>query len=301
MTIRIISLLLITIIVALASLASANTQVVSKASSLLHKGEFTAAVEFVEQAIEQDSNDAAIHNIAGNVFGTKAQNSSVFSAPGYAKKSLKAFKEAVRLEPSNPEYRMGLMAYYLMAPGIVGGDTDLGKAQALKIAELDPAKGFLASAMVYQYDEQKDKLRAHYDSAAKAFALNAEILFNSGVYYQGIEEFELANKAFSKIAALEKNSENELFLHQAYYQLGLNSFLSNTNTDEGIAYLNQFLNEASDDYRLPPKPWAKFRLAQLHLKKNDSKTAKTLMSEARAESDHKELNKQIKKAMKKLK
>lgn len=306
MKIRLIEALLLTAIFVLTHTASANTEVVElvieKTNTLLNSGAFDDAEDLIKEALKANASNAAIQYTAANVFGVQAQNSGMLSAMGYAKKTLKAYKEAVRLEPNNPEYRTGLMGYYLMAPGIVGGDVDSGKAEAEKIKTLDVVKGFLATAMVYQATEEEAKLLAHYQSADEQFSNNANIIFDRGIYYQQTEKYDLAHQDFSKVRTLKLDEDSKLLHHQANYQLGRTSVLSKQNIDEGISAFNLFMQNAPKDYRLPPMAWVKFRLAQLHAEKGDKETAMELMTEARKESsDSKELNKEIKKALKKLK
>ena len=295
-----IKFLFVALSVGFTPIVYADLSIVEKTNALMSKGELDAAEDMITSAIKKDSNNAALQHTAGMVFGQQAQNSSIFSAPGYAKKTLKTFKEAVRLEPSNPEYRMGLMAYYLMAPGIMGGDDDLGKAEAKIINELDPVKGFLATAMVFQSAEEKDKLKAHYDTAEQKFPQNAVISYNHAAYRQQLQEYQLAHKKFSDILELELSEDNKLLVHHARYQIGRTSVLSGANIDEGISALTEFLTQAPEHHQLPPKPWAKFRLALLHGEKGDKVKAKALMSEAKDESNDKKLKKEIKKAIKNL-
>lgn len=292
--------LFIAISLALTPIVYADMSIVEKTNALMSKGDLDTAEDMISKAIKKNSSNAALQHTAGVLFGQRAQNSSVFSAVGYAKKSLKFFKEAVRLEPSNPEYRMGLMAYYLMAPGIMGGDEDLGKAEAQKIKELDPVRGFLASAMVFQSADENEKLKAHYDTAEQKFPKNALISYNHAAYHQQLEEYQLAHIKFSDILDLELNEDNKLLLHHARYQIGRTSVLSGANINEGISALTAFLKQAPDHHQLPPKPWAKFRLALLHTENGDKVKARALMSEAKGESNDKKLKKEIKKAMKKL-
>ena len=107
----------------------------------LQQQEFDDAEEYIEQALKFAANQAEIHFDAALIMAAQAQNSSIFSAPGYAKKSLNGFKMAVQLAPSNLQYRQGLMTFYLAAPGIVGGDEALALVEALAIEKIDPVAG----------------------------------------------------------------------------------------------------------------------------------------------------------------
>jgi hypothetical protein len=45
----------------------------------------------------------------------------------------KKFEQAVELNPENFDARMGLLQFYLMAPGIMGGSKDKAREQAGEI------------------------------------------------------------------------------------------------------------------------------------------------------------------------
>jgi len=289
--------------------AFADKDTVEKAQSLLAQSDYKAASAFIDEALDKFPDNAAVHNSAGGVYGARAQNSSIITAPSHAKKSLKHLKEAVRLEPSNADYRMGLMMYYLAAPGIVGGDTDLGKLEAEEINQLNPVDGFVANAAVYQITDQPDALKGHYESIDSKIADHPEILLSQAGYYQTLEQYSLSSQVLDRLINLKpaENSSSEdvrestRLKHLAYYQYGMNSVLGKTNLDKGINAFRQFLTQSPNDYQLPPKPWAKLRLAQLYIENGNESAAKPLLAEVKTESNDKRLKKELKKTVKHLK
>ena len=158
----------------------------------LSEGEFDDAEEYIEKAQEYAPNDATVYFDTALIMGAQAQDSSIFSAPGYAKDALKAFKKAAELEPQTLKYRQGLMSFYLQAPGFLGGDEDLAMDEAKAIAQIDGAAGFIALANVYQSTDEEEQLKAHYALADENFADNASIYYSRGMYYQSQEDFAKA-------------------------------------------------------------------------------------------------------------
>ena len=294
-------LLIVCVFLSQTLVALANQGTIDNMLTQLYLREYKAAIKLVDDALEKHPQDASLHNAAGIAYSTRARHSSMFSAPGLAKKSLKHFKEAVRLEPNNADYRMDLMSYYLAAPGIVGGDSELGKAEAEKINELDPAKGFIATSVVYHSAEQIDKVKTHYANISAEIAKNEHVLMNRALHHETMEEFETAYAVLNEITSLTPTDENIFFIYQSHYRKGFISFMSNSRIDDGIDALNSFLKDTPKDYRLAPKPWAQFRLAQLLALKGDSDAARKLMTEAKSTSQDDDLNKKIKKALKSLK
>jgi len=267
------------------------------ANIALRQDEYDDAEEYIEKALNLAAMDAKIQFDAGKIMGAQAQDSSIFSAMGYAKKSLQAFKQAAQLEPDNIKYRQALMSFYLQAPGIAGGDVALAEAEANAIETLDPAKGFMAMASIYQKTDEV-KLTAHYAKLEQQFPDNAAVLFNRAMYFQSKEKFDLAITDFRKILTIKPTDEEDNSLYAALYQLGRTSLLSNDNIEEGIQSLQSFIETAPTHDSLPSKAWAKYRLGLLYVSQGDKKTAKELYQQAKNETKDETLLKNIKKSLK---
>lgn len=266
----------------------------------LNESELDEAEEYIEKAKELSPENARIHFDAARIMGAQAQDSSMFSAPGYAKNALKSFKRAAELEPETIDYRRGLMSFYLQAPGFLGGDEKLAMQEANAIEKLDPVKGFMALANVYQSTGASGLLEQHYSSVDGKLADNANVLFSRGLYYQTLEEYGKALADFRKIQTLERASEEDHTNYAALYQVGRSSVLSESNHKEGIDSLNQYIKTAPESDQLPSKAWAKYRLGILFKQTGDKKSAKTLYKEAQQETKDKQLLKSLKKSIKKL-
>ena len=108
------------------------------------------AEEKIEEALELAPQRADVHFLCGQVMGIQASQ-SIFSALSYAGKSLDCFKQAATLEPQNTDYKFGLMMFYLGAPGIAGGDTELAWQLVNDIAALDEQAGMRAKLNYYRH------------------------------------------------------------------------------------------------------------------------------------------------------
>jgi tetratricopeptide (TPR) repeat protein len=266
----------------------------------LKESELDQAEEYIEKAIENDPENAKVHFDAARIMGAQAQDSSVFSAPGYAKSALKFFKSAAELEPKTIKYRQGLMSFYLQAPSFLGGDVDLAMSEANAISKLDPSQGFIALANVYQNTDKKEQLKLHYASVEEKFADNANILFARGLYYQSEEDFVKAVNDFKRVQTLKPVDDTDQTIYAAQYQIGRTSVLSKGNYEEGKQALHQYIDTAPEADGLPSKAWAMYRLGILYKETDEKTTAKKLYKEAKMEAKDKQLQKSLKKAIKKL-
>ncbi len=269
------------------------------ANIALAQSEFDDAEEYIEKALKYATNDAKIQFNAGRIMGALAQDASIFSAMGYAKKSLQGFKKATILEPQNIKYRQALMSFYLRAPGIAGGDLKLAEAEANAIVALDAAEGYIAMANFY-HSTDEEKLKAHYDQLDISFAENPAVIMNRAMYYQSKELFDQAFADLNRVLAIKPIDETDRTQFSALYQFGKTSLLSNKNIDEGIKSFQLFIDTSPELDSLPTKAWAKYRLGLLYLAKGDKKTAKDLYQQAQNETQDESLISNVKKSLKKV-
>ncbi len=264
----------------------------------LKKKDIDEAEELIEEAEELAPKDAEIQFYYGIVNGEIAQEASIFTALGYAKKTRKAFAKAVVLEPDSIAYRQALMSYHIAAPGIAGGDKEVALEQAKAIKVLDLKKGLMALARVYAADEDEDAIDDLYTSLPESLRFDPEILIQKAFYLQRKENFKEATAVFKlvvKHAADNKEFQNSKF--HATYQIGRSSVLSEANLDEGIEKLNSFIDKAPAGDGLPSLDWAKFRLANLIELKGDKKQARSIYKQLKKITKDKSLIKAIKKAL----
>jgi len=257
--------------------------------------EFDDAEDFILRAQEIAPKNASVQYDVAQIMGRQAQESSIFSAPGYAKKTLKAYEQAVQLEPSNINYRQGLIAFYLQAPSIVGGDKELALEQAIAIETLDPVKGFIALVDVYQTTEENTKLETLYSTIDSKFPESGGLFYRRGLYYQSAKKYSKALVDFQKAHAAKPQNEDDLTAYAALYQIGRNSVLSGKDIDNGIKALQDYLVNAPSDPILPGADWTKYRLGLLLSNKGDKQNAAKLFKQAKSETKDKRLLKLLKK------
>ena len=121
-------------------------------------GEYRKASESLERAasLAPDHPDCLLW--LGRAYGRRAETSGPFTSPGYAAKARQMFERVVALDPSNREAVGDLFAYYLEAPGFLGGGQSKAEALAARVAQKDPAEG-------HYYQAQIDDRRKQFDSA----------------------------------------------------------------------------------------------------------------------------------------
>jgi tetratricopeptide (TPR) repeat protein len=96
-----------------------------------------------------------------------AMRSGMFKAMGLAKESRQGLERAVELDPRYIDAQYALMQFYLMAPGMMGGDDEEAAAIAERVAALSPVEGHRAKAQMRAAEKDTDGyLRGNQDALA---------------------------------------------------------------------------------------------------------------------------------------
>ena len=258
------------------------------------------AEDWIEKALESQPDNAQVYFVRGNIMGAQAQQASVFSAMGYAKKCKTSYERAVELEPENPEYMWGLMQFYINAPAIAGGDMETAAELVERISQVDEKAGLLARLDYHGAREENDQVEATLKAGKAAYPDSAEFYFRTGIYEMQDENFSAAFTEFTTASEMVSTDEDsEIARYNAMYQIGRTALFSEQKIPEGIAALNRFIEEAPASESLPDKNWAHFRLAGLYELADRRQDAKVIYASLEGTSD-KDLRKQVRKKLKKL-
>ncbi|MFC4281503.1 tetratricopeptide repeat protein [Thalassotalea piscium] len=195
------------------------------------------AEDIIVKALEEAPEDAEVNFVCGRIMGKQAENTIIY-ALSYAKKSLSCLRKAVKLEPSEIRYKLGLLNFYLGAPSIAGGDVNLAHEQVAAISTVDEMQGAKAKVKFLMATEQNKKLKAYLMSARKKYPDDAEFHFRSGLLSQQNKMYEQAYEAFK--AAIQTHEASSHYLN-AMYQLGRNAVLSNLYIEEGAEMLQIYI------------------------------------------------------------
>jgi tetratricopeptide (TPR) repeat protein len=145
--------------------------VLAKALLARLRGDRTAAKTLATQAAELSPRDAEMQYWKGATIFEGIQDVGMFGKMSAADDGKAAFDEAVRLDSTHVKARLGLIQFYVNAPGIAGGSYAKAKEQARAIADLPGFKirGLLSLAGVHVAEEEwADAERVYVDAAAAA-------------------------------------------------------------------------------------------------------------------------------------
>ena len=128
-------------------------------------GEWKQATESFEQALALAPTNAEYALWLGRTYGRRAETANWMVAGFHAAKARQYLEKAVTLSPHYNEALNDLFAYYLEAPGILGGGADKAEAIAQRIAERSPAEYHFAEAQLAEKRKDYPAAELHLHQA----------------------------------------------------------------------------------------------------------------------------------------
>jgi tetratricopeptide (TPR) repeat protein len=222
--------------------------------------DYDRSVELLEEAVRLEPQRSEFHQWLGSEYGSKAATSSLFKAPGFAKKCGAEMVRAVELDPKDLSAREALMQFYLQAPGFMGGSVDKAHEQAAAIAKLDPCRGFMAEAAIALRAKDAAKAESLYRQAISAAP-------DRGLPYNGL--------AYLLLGA--KRTEEALVVFEQYVKAVPSDPNAHDSRGEGLLAAGR-VDESLTEYQkaLALDPWfaaSYLGSGRCYEKKGDTKSA----------------------------
>jgi tetratricopeptide (TPR) repeat protein len=136
---------------------------------LLLQDQADAAIPWLEKAAQLDGRNARYRLWLGNGYGQRAMNANPLQQARLARRAKAEFEAAVGLDPGELDARWGLMQFYLMAPGIMGGDRKKAREQADEIRRRNPYRGVHAMILVHSRDGDATAMNAELDRGIRLY------------------------------------------------------------------------------------------------------------------------------------
>lgn len=240
--------------------------------------QFNEAVDWYEKALKLNDTSATYHFWLGSATGELAQNASKFKQPFLARKVKSEFEKASQLDPRMLQPRQGLVDFYVMAPGIMGGSLEKAHQQANEIKKLHPYRGQYAEARIAS--RQKNVVaegKAYEDALAAAKVAAPDSTspwFSLAAYYRRNARWD---EAFALYDSVAKRFPNDVGVHLSY---GYAVALSGQRLERGEKELKTYLEHPPKDITDATLSFARYQLGQIYEKGARKDAAKTEYTEA---------------------
>jgi len=205
--------------------------------------DYEEATENFEEAVDLQDENADYHFWLGQAIAQDAQESSYISQAMMASDILDEFERTIELDPTHIPGRIGVINFYIAAPGIMGGDIEKAELNAKELVKLDEMRGRSALTRIYLEQEKIDSVQIQLEILEKSFENDRSLgnIYNSlGYYYLGIDNTKKAIEAFER--QIEVNPDNP----NSYDSLG-DGYRAAKRFDDAIAQYKKAL-EINPDF-----------------------------------------------------
>ena len=233
----------------------------------IHETRFGDAVTHLEKAVEIEPLVAEHRAWLGRAYGQLAVRSSLTKKIGLAKRARAALERAVELNPADLGARSGLIQFYLVAPGLVGGSTSKARAHAAELDKQSPFRGGLARAWIAE-DREK------YDDAAREYRAAIAREPDSLIAYWGLAQLWQRGARFdSAFALMDDLIRRRRDAMPAYYYYGRAASLSGQHLPEAVRALERYIAYEPHEGD-PPRSSAHYRLGLVYERMGDREAAR---------------------------
>ncbi len=121
-----------------------------------------------ERAVALAPQVARYHRQMAEVIGVMAQQANVVRQLLLARRFQREIDTALALDPADVQALRDQLEFYLLAPGIAGGDQEKARSTAARIAAIDRPEGWLAEARLAEYRKESSRIEDLLRKAVEA-------------------------------------------------------------------------------------------------------------------------------------
>jgi tetratricopeptide (TPR) repeat protein len=155
-------------------------------------GDYTTPLPLAAKAVALDGRVAKYHRQVAEATGLEAQHANAFRLIVLARQFRNEIDTAISLDPNDIQAHRDLLEYYLVAPGIAGGDVQKASAMAKQIGQLDAAEGLLAEARVASFRKRFNESGELLRQAVALQPSNYRARLTLAKYYAAPESYNAA-------------------------------------------------------------------------------------------------------------
>jgi tetratricopeptide (TPR) repeat protein len=238
------------------------------------EGRLAEAIEWFEKAARANDRASEYHLWLANALGEETQHASKLRQPFLARRVKSEFERAVQLDPRSVPARRGLMDFYMIAPGVMGGSATKAREQAAEIAKISSLQGHFAAASIARREKNAQAVEREYQAAVAENPDSIVAPITLSVYYQNTQRWDEAFTILDKLLAAKPDEV------RAHYQIGRAAALSGKQLDRGEQSLKLWLARPPEDATLTTRSGAHMRLGMVYDKQGKRDLARAEYDEA---------------------
>lgn len=232
------------------------------------EGDADKAKGYLEQSVGLEPNTSDEYYWLGRAYGDLAQKANIFKQASYASSVHKYFQLAVDTDPKNIAAQRGLFAFYILAPGIMGGGIDKAEKTLADIRKLSPVDADIKQLDLFSKKDEHEKQIEHAKFLVATYPNSAEALFEAAHTFRNQKKLDEAIASFESASKLPITPQSRTFVELSIFQFGETCQWANVRLDDGVASVEKYIaiKTAATSAELI---WPRWTLAKLYYQKGD--------------------------------
>lgn len=226
-----------------------------------------AAATLFAKAVAQNPKNAEAHYLLGTAYGSQAQKAGLFGRASLASKTKDEFEQAVALDPNLLDARMGLVQFYTMAPGFMGGSYYKAFVKTAEIRKRDPLMAHRGVALIYAHQKKPDLAKKEYLDEVKENPKSPRAHYDLGLFFISEKNYKAGTDEYEASVKLDP-----AFM-PAYFRIGQAAVFSSANYARGEEALRKYLAHTPKTDE-PPLARAHYWIGQIFEKQGKKAEAK---------------------------
>ena len=160
-------------------------------------GDQEDAIKLAERALALNDKVVVYHGAVAHLYAERAQNGAgMLEQFTLARKVKQHLEQALALDPRDWRTLDGFVQFYLVAPGLMGGDKGRAQAVADQTVKWDALHGWLMQARVAQEFRNNVRIEQSYLNALQADPNDYSALVGISTFYlqDDVKKYDLADK-----------------------------------------------------------------------------------------------------------
>ncbi len=195
----------------------------------LGKVEFQAAnyekaIEYLQQAVAGDPALASNHFMLGKAYCQNAQQVSMISAFGQAKKCVASLEQANKLDPRSVPTLLALVGFHAEAPSVAGGSPEKLVRFTTDLKRLAPMNATMVDIKALQKEKKQDKATQVARELKQQKGLPINVQYPLALYFKEQKMFAEAEEVLESLIVMpvgdQTSLEDRWFVNDASLQLG---------------------------------------------------------------------------------
>jgi len=247
----------------IANPAQKNDSLIYLSRIAVDTGKVEAAVEHIEAALVLEPNTAEEIVLAGDIYCNQAQQSSMFSALGLAKKCIAQYEAAVQQFPEDTHALVSAMRFYFEAPGVAGGSSKNGEELLARLDKLSPEDANTYRVFLLEKEGKSDAAMVLADKLSQQQFQSARNQYELARFYRDKKQLAHAKPLYESLRNKPATLENKWYVNDSLLQLGEILLAEKQDIQRSIELMEEYKqknNNPHDQHYF----WSSWSLAQAY-------------------------------------